>query len=162
MPELLRDVRRGDVLIVAKLDRLSRSLVDFAALMERAQRERWNIVALDLGVDLTSPHGEFLASVMAAISRWERRVIGQRTAEGLAAAKAKGVLPGRRSRLDQAIRERLLDLRGDGLSMTRIALALNEENAVTVSGRPWRASTVHGALRSIDLEQDAAQARESA
>jgi DNA invertase Pin-like site-specific DNA recombinase len=162
MPELLRDVRRGDVLIVAKLDRLSRSLVDFAALMERAQRERWNIVALDLGVDLTSPHGEFLASVMAAISRWERRVIGQRTAEGLAAAKAKGVLPGRRSRLDQAIRERLLDLRGDGLSMTRIALALNEENAVTVSGRPWRASTVDGALRSIDLEQDAAQARESA
>lgn len=93
MRDLLGSVRQGDTLIVAKLDRLSRSLVDFASLMERAQRERWNVVALDLGVDLSSPHGEFLASVMAAIARWERRVIGQRTAEGMAAAKAKGVLP---------------------------------------------------------------------
>ncbi len=43
MQRLLRDVRRGDVLVVAKLDRLSRSLVDFAGLMERAQRERWTL-----------------------------------------------------------------------------------------------------------------------
>lgn len=127
MRDLLGSVRRGDTLIVAKLDRLSRSLVDFASLMERAQRERWNVVALDLGVDLSSPHGELLASVMAAIARWERRVIGQRTAEGMAAAKAKGMLPGRRSRLEPATRDRVVQEREAGQSLRSIADGLNRD-----------------------------------
>jgi DNA invertase Pin-like site-specific DNA recombinase len=129
--------------------------VDFASLMERAQRERWNVVALDLGVDLSSPHGEFLASIMAAIARWERRVIGQRTAEGMAAAKAKGILPGRRSRLDPATRDRVVQEREAGQSLRSIADGLNRDGVTTVSGTTWRASTVHQALRSAALEEEA-------
>src|SRR5665811_1911797 len=57
---------QAEVLVVAKLDRLSRSLLDFASLMARAQNKGWNLVALDLGIDLSTPAGEFLASVMAS------------------------------------------------------------------------------------------------
>src|ERR1035437_1326039 len=74
---------RADVLVVAKLDRLSRSLLDFANLMARAQTKGWNLVALDLGIDLSTPAGEFLASVMASAAQWERRIIGQRNPEGV-------------------------------------------------------------------------------
>src|SRR3954468_6034799 len=64
MTVLLSRVRAGDVLVTAKVDRLSRSLVDFATLVERSQRERWSIVTLDLGLDLSTPQGEFVASIL--------------------------------------------------------------------------------------------------
>jgi hypothetical protein len=53
-----------------------------------SQHPGWNLVALDLGVDLSTPSGEFLASVMASAAQWERRIIGQRTKEALAVKKA--------------------------------------------------------------------------
>lgn len=85
------DTGRAQVLLVSKLDRLSRSLLDFAGLMARAQRDGWNLVALDLGIDLSTPAGEFMASVMAAAAQWERRIIGARTRDALAAKRAAGV-----------------------------------------------------------------------
>jgi len=87
----LEGCRSGTVsgLVVAKLDRLSRSLIDFAGVLEQARREGWNLVALDLGVDLSTPSGEFLASVMASAAQWERRIIGQRTKDALAVKKAQ-------------------------------------------------------------------------
>jgi DNA invertase Pin-like site-specific DNA recombinase len=65
----------ADGVVVAKLDRLSRSLVDFAGLLAEAQAGGWNLVALDLEVDLSTPSGEFLANVMASAAQWERRLI---------------------------------------------------------------------------------------
>ena len=84
--------RSGEVsgIVVAKLDRLSRSLVDFAALLVEAQAKRFNIVALDLGVDLSTPAGEFLASVMASAAQWERRIIGQLDQGGASCTQRAG------------------------------------------------------------------------
>ncbi len=89
----LRMLAKGEAqaIVVAKLDRLSRSVQDFAATMDTARRQGWALVALDLGVDTTTPAGELVANVMAAVAQWERRVIGQRTADALAAKKAQGV-----------------------------------------------------------------------
>jgi len=155
MQRLLCDVHRGDALVVSRLDRLSRSLSDFAGLMERAQREHWNVIALDLGIDLSTPNGEFMASVLAAMARWERRIIGQRTREGLAAARVKGRLPGRRSALPRPVQERLLTCRADGMSLRQIAAQLTTEQVPTASGRTvWAASTVRAALRSAMLERE--------
>jgi Resolvase, N terminal domain len=67
----------------AKLDRLSRSLLDFASLMEDARREGWALVILDLGIDTTTPSGEMIANVMATFAQFERRLIGQRTKDAL-------------------------------------------------------------------------------
>ena len=58
--ETLADGEAG-ALVVAKLDRLSRSMLDFTALMARAQREGWALVALDCAVDTTTPAGEAMA-----------------------------------------------------------------------------------------------------
>src|SRR6185437_7338010 len=78
-------------LVVAKLDRLSRSLIDFARLLEEAKKHGFNVVALDLGVDLSTPSGEFLANVMASAAQWERRIIGERTKSALAVKRAQGM-----------------------------------------------------------------------
>lgn len=85
----------AQALVVAKLDRLSRSLLDFAALMERAEAEGWAVITLDLGVDTSTPAGEMLVSVLASFAQYERRLIGQRTREGLAQKRAQGVQLGR-------------------------------------------------------------------
>ncbi len=85
----------ASALVVAKLDRLSRSVVDAAELLNRAQRAGWALVACDLGVDTTTPAGEAMANVMATFAQLERRLIGQRTRDALAMAKAAGVRLGR-------------------------------------------------------------------
>lgn len=51
-------------------------MTDFAALMDTAKRKRWAFVALDLGVDTTTPTGRLVANVMALVAEWEREVIG--------------------------------------------------------------------------------------
>lgn len=135
-------------LLVAKLDRLSRSLLDFAGLLARAQGAGWNLVALDLGVDLSTPAGEFLASVMASAAQWERRIIGQRTSEALAARRRAGVRLGRPPALPAEVRYRIAAERASGASLAAIADGLNAAGVPTVhGGRRWWPSTVAAALR---------------
>jgi DNA invertase Pin-like site-specific DNA recombinase len=58
--------------VVAKLDRLSRSVVDAGRLLDEARKRGFNIVALDLGLDLSTPTSELVANVLAAVAQWER------------------------------------------------------------------------------------------
>ncbi len=149
----LRAVEGGeaDVLIVAKLDRLSRSLLDFAALMARAQQRGWNLVALDLGIDLSTPAGEFLANVMASAAQWERRIIGQRTREALAVRKAQGVRLGRPVSLGADVSDQIRSLREQGLTLSAIAEGLNAGGVPTAQGGArWHASTVRAVLQRTD------------
>ena len=82
--------KQADALVVSKLDRLSRSLLDFATVMEKARKEQWGVVALDLAVDTTTPSGEVMAHVMASFAHYERRLIAQRTSEALEELRSKG------------------------------------------------------------------------
>src|SRR6266516_1669791 len=133
----------ADALVAARLDRLSRSLLDFAGLMERARRERWALVALDLGVDTSTPSGEMLANVLASFAQFERRLIGQRTKEALAVRKAAGIKLGRPALVPRNVRERILRGRRGGHSYQAIADTLNAERVPTGHGAArWRASTV--------------------
>jgi DNA invertase Pin-like site-specific DNA recombinase len=142
-------------LVVAKLDRLSRSLRDFADLMARAQSRGWNLVALDLGVDLSTAAGEFMANVMASAAQWERRIIGQRTREALAAKRAQGVKLGRPQALPQAVVERIVAARNGGEGWSSIARLLNAEDVATAhGGARWHPSTV----RAVALANAAATA----
>jgi DNA invertase Pin-like site-specific DNA recombinase len=139
----------ADVLVVAKLDRLSRSLLDFASLMARARSKGWILVALDLGIDLSTPAGEFLASVMASAAQWERRIIGQRTREALAAKKAAGVQLGRPRSLPDAVIDRMSAERAAGRTLQGIANGLNADGTPTgQGGLRWYPSTVSQALHS--------------
>jgi DNA invertase Pin-like site-specific DNA recombinase len=143
--------RTGEVagIVVAKLDRLSRSVIDFAGTLEEARRRGFNIVALDLGLDLSTPQGELVANVIASVAQWERRVIGARTADALAVKRAQGVKLGRPRTLPDELRGRLRGMRKQGLSLTGIAKTLNREKVPTAhGGKRWYASTVRAALSS--------------
>jgi DNA invertase Pin-like site-specific DNA recombinase len=149
--EALEMVESGQVgtLMVSKLDRLSRSLFDFASLMERARKNAWNLVALDLGVDLSTPQGEFLASVMAAAAAWERRIISQRTKDALAVKRAQGVRLGRRPVLDPELVAELVGAYEGGSGWTAIARDLNERGVATAQGgKKWYPSTVRAVVLS--------------
>ena len=140
---------KADALVVAKLDRLSRSLLDFAALMKQSQKKGWALVALDLGVDTTTPAGEFLASVLASAAQWERRIIGQRTKDALAIKRAQGVTLGRPRVLPAKIVEQIELQRKQGKTLRAIADDLNSRGVATAhGGKRWYASTVKAALKS--------------
>jgi DNA invertase Pin-like site-specific DNA recombinase len=140
----------ADALMVAKLDRLSRSLLDFAGLMERARRQGWALVALDLGVDTSTPAGEMMANVLATFAQFERRMIGQRTKDALAQKKAAGVRLGRPRNLPDDIVRRIADQREAGLTLQAIADGLNASNVPTAQGGAlWRPSSVRAVIVSV-------------
>jgi DNA invertase Pin-like site-specific DNA recombinase len=150
LTQALEACRSGDAsgIVVARLDRLSRSLVDFAGLLVEAQAKGFNLVALDLGVDLSTPAGEFLASVMASAAQWERRIIGQRTKDALAVRKAQGVKLGRPALPRDALGRRIASMRRRGMTLQAIADTLNSEGVPTLrGGHEWRPSSVRAVLR---------------
>lgn len=140
----LRDLAAGhaDVLVVAKLDRLSRSVMDFASIMETAKAEGWSIRVLDLDVDMTTSMGELVANIMISLAQWERRVIGERTKAALVAVKARGTKLGRKGNVDDETRRLIRILRDGGKSWQGIADALAAEGIPTAQGGTWHGATV--------------------
>jgi DNA invertase Pin-like site-specific DNA recombinase len=147
----LRACRTGEVsgIVVAKLDRLTRSVVDFGGLLQEAQRGGWNLLALDFGLDLSTPQGELLANVLVSVSQWERKIIGARTRDALAVKRSAGVRLGRPPALPVAVVERLQRARKGGATFQRIADDLNAEGIATGhGGSQWHRATVGKVLTS--------------
>ena len=143
----------ADCLMVAKLDRLSRRLVDAAHTLERATAEGWQFVSLDLGVDMTTPQGEMMAHVMASFAQFERKLIGQRTRDALAQKRAQGVRLGRPRTLPNSLVKRIARERAGGRTLARIADDLNAEGVRRAQkGARWYPATIAAVLRSSALE----------
>jgi len=155
---------RASALVAAKLDRFSRSVVDFAGLMEQAQREGWALVALDSPVDMTTPHGRMIANVMATFAQFERELIGQRTKDALAVKKRAGVRLGRPRLVPDAVVARIVDERAAGASLRAIAAGLNDAGVASGSGGRWHPQSVAVVLRgaALDAEAEAIRARGAA
>lgn len=133
----------ADALMVAKLDRLSRSVLDFAGLVARARKEGWALICLDLGVDTSTASGEVMANVLAAFAQFERRLIGERTKAALAVKKAEGVVLGRPRTVTDETRRLVDELREDGWTFQQIAAFLTAAGAPTAHGGDrWWPSTV--------------------
>jgi DNA invertase Pin-like site-specific DNA recombinase len=142
-------VAHGDVagLVVSKLDRLSRSVADFSALLERFRSKGWGLVILDLGIDTTTVMGEAMATMAATFAQVERRRIGERTREALAVRKAQGVQLGRRSGVTPNIVRRIRRQRASGGTLAAIAAKLNADAVPTAQGgREWYPATVRYVL----------------
>jgi DNA invertase Pin-like site-specific DNA recombinase len=133
-----RDV---DGILVAKLDRLSRSVHDFSGLLGLANARRWSVVAIDLGVDTSTPTGRLVANVMMSVAEWEREVIGERTSAAMQAAKRRGRRFGPASALPEATALRLLTLRATS-TLAATAKALNTEGLTTATGTSWTKNSV--------------------
>ena len=120
--------------------------------MAKATKQGWALVALDCAVDTTTPAGEAMANVLATFAQFERRLIGQRTREALAAKRAAGTLKGpigRPRSLPTAVRERIVAEREAGRSFVAIAAALNAESVPTgQGGRQWWPATVRAVVKA--------------
>ena len=147
----LEELERGraDALVVAKLDRLSRSMLDFTAVMAKAQKQGWALVALDCAVDTTTPAGEAMAHVLATFAQFERRLIGQRTREALAVKRAQGVRLGRPQSISPRLARRIRSMRNRGLTLQAICDKLNNEGIPTPhGGSVWRPTSLRAVLRT--------------
>jgi DNA invertase Pin-like site-specific DNA recombinase len=156
-PELARallelEAGHAQVLIVAKLDRLSRSLLDFAGLMATAQEQGWGIVALDIGVDTSTINGELVANIIMALAQWERRIIGARTKDALAEVVAQGGRLGRPASTAPDAEAVVRVMRRQGASYGAVAKALNTEGLPTAQGgAQWHASTVRALCQRLQV-----------
>lgn len=134
---------RADALIVAKMDRLARSVLHASEVMERAKVQGWDLVVCDLALDLSSPYGKAMANMLATFAELEREMIATRTREGLAAAKARGKHIGRPRLATADLVDRICRERESGASFATIATRLTADNVLSPAGRPtWQPSTV--------------------
>ena len=159
----LREVLRllaagqGDGLVVAKMDRLARSVGHAVEILEVARTQGWSLVVLDLNLDLTTPAGEAMAHMLATFAQFERRLISQRTKDALAARKRRGEPIGRPRLAQSGVVRRIVMDRNAGLSFARIAKVLEAEGILSPAGRPnWQSSTVRRIYQSATTEMEVA------
>jgi site-specific DNA recombinase len=163
MTRLLALVDSGGVqaVIVAKLDRLTRSVKDLCTLQERFERRGVALVSGAESLDTGSAAGRLVLNIMTAVSQWEREAIGERTRDALSHKRGKGERgnmafgyrladDGQHLELDpteQAALTEIRRLRSDGMPLRGIAAALNHRTYRTRRGTAWRLESVARVLK---------------
>jgi DNA invertase Pin-like site-specific DNA recombinase len=152
----LVDRREVQVVIVAKLDRLTRSVRDLAELLARFQKRRVSLVSVGESLDTGSAAGRLVLNVMASVSQWEREAIGERTKDALRHKKTQGLRVGTvpygfalgadgkalvPAECEQHVLATITVLRQDGSSVTRIARELNSRGLQPEVALPGSANT---------------------
>ncbi|MEH0549225.1 recombinase family protein [Streptomyces sp. B21-105] len=144
----------ASVLLFGKADRVGRRATDLLALRDRAEREGWTLASADGAVDLTSPHGKLMFTMLAGVAEMERDLIRARTREGLAAKREQGVRLGRPSVLPESVVRRIVEEREGGAGWTAIARGLMDDGVPTArGGATWHPS----AVQKVYNGQDAAK-----
>lgn len=162
-------------LLVAKLDRLTRSVRDLGDLVEKyfadakrgSRAGNFSLFSVGDHIDTTSAAGRFVLNVIASVAQWEREAIGERTRDGLAQLKRQGVKLGaaplgeRHSRevcaqsgrrllepiaAERATVARMVELRSNGATFRQIAATLTTEKHATRRGKPWQHTSVRAVL----------------
>lgn len=136
--ELMEDAskHRFDAVLVTKLDRVMRSLVELNITMSNLQVYGVKLICADIGeIDFSSPMGKVQMQIIGAIAEWEREIIVQRTKEGLEARRAKGAKLGRKKRDDIPI-DAVATLRMNGMSWNAIVRDLKIPKATLLRRKP--------------------------
>lgn len=115
---LLRKLKPGDVVVVYKIDRLARSLVDLLRILQRITEAGAQFRSLTEPLETATPVGRMMLQLLGAVAEFEREVIRERCAAGRAAARARGDPTGRPVTLDRAF---VLAKRREGLTLRQIA-----------------------------------------
>lgn len=111
---LLDHLREGDVLVVWKLDRLSRSLKDLITLLEKVQLAGAGFKSLTEAIDTTTPAGRMMMQIVGSFAEFERAMLRERTRTGLEAARKEGRIGGRRPKLTPRQQQEILQLVDSG------------------------------------------------
>ena len=142
-----------DAVIVAKLDRLTRSVKDLCELLELFEKRKVALVSVAESLDTGSAAGRLVITIMGAVSQWEREAIGERTRDALRHKRTSGERVGNIRfgfRLspdgkhvepdpgEQAVLTEIRHLRQNGHTLRGIAAALNQRALRTRRGSAWR------------------------
>ncbi|MDQ2902843.1 MAG: recombinase family protein [Chloroflexota bacterium] len=130
---LLGQLRKGDTLVVWKLDRLSRSLKDVLMLMEKIQQARAGFQSLTEAIDTTTPGGRMMMQMVGSFAEFEREMLRERTKNGLAAARRAGRTGGRRPKLKAQQKQEIRNLVNTGQKTAADAARLFNVHPATVS-----------------------------
>ena len=130
---LLDQLRKGDVLVVWKLDRLSRSLRDVLTIMERLAEAKAGFRSLTEAIDTTTPAGRMMMQMVGAFAEFERAMLKERTKAGLDAARREGRIGGRRPKLSSHQRAEITRMISTGEKTAADAARLFSVDPATVS-----------------------------
>lgn len=124
-PELeacLRTLRKGDTLVVWRLDRLGRSLKDLVETVNALEERGIGFKSLTESIDTTSAGGRLVFHLFSALAEFERNLISDRTKAGLAAARARGRKGGRKPKMTATdIRKAAAMLKDPSITKTEVA-----------------------------------------
>lgn len=127
---LLGQIRKGETLVVSKLDRLGRDAIDVLQTVRHLGERGIKVIVLQLGAtDLTSTAGKLLLSMLAAVAEMERDLLIERMQAGLARARAEGKKLGRPSKTTPEQRREILERLGRGESVSALARAFEVSRA---------------------------------
>lgn len=142
---------RAAGVIVANLGRLARNTAEYIALGQEALKGGWQVICLDVDFDVTSPTGEFMSTVVAASQQWERRIIGQRTKDGMATKRDEGVRLGAPRIASDELLAQVLATYAEQGSYAGAARALTAAGVATPTGKAtWYPASVSGMVNSQD------------
>ena len=123
-------IRRGETLVVSKLDRLGRDVIDVLQTVRDLGSKGVKVIVHQLGsTDLTSPAGKLLLMMLSAVAEMERDLLVERTQAGLARAKAEGKVLGRPSKTTEVDRMEIIQKLGEGQSVSAVAREYNVSRA---------------------------------
>ena len=152
-----------EALLVVKLDRLTRNVVDLGALVDRCNREGWALLSVGEQVDTRTAAGRMVLNILATISQWEREIIGERTAAALQHKRAMGELVGsvpygwtvaadgvhlEPNQGEQELISLARELRSSGLSLRKVGARLEGQGALPRNGKKWHPQSVKNLLSS--------------
>jgi DNA invertase Pin-like site-specific DNA recombinase len=146
--DALSRLDKGDAhaLIVTRIDRLARSTTDFLSIVDRAAKNNWRLVLLDLNLDTSTYQGRFVTTIMSALAEMERGIIAERQKDvhkhRRDSGQVWGVDLGPKKRISEEVLNRIYTERAAGQSMNGIARILNAEGIPAAYGGKWAASSI--------------------
>jgi site-specific DNA recombinase len=144
MQRLLAMVETGQVqvVVVTKLDRLTRSVADLDRFLKLFDKKGVALVSLQESLDATTATGRLMMNLLASVSQWEREVIGERTKDAMQHLRCTGQVYSRPCLTDGVVISRMRELRAGGMAYRGIAAQLAAEGYQTARGGLWDESTV--------------------
>ncbi|NRA86045.1 MAG: recombinase family protein [Rhizobiales bacterium] len=115
LEKLLKELKKGDTLVIWKLDRLGRTTIQLLLLIEEFKKQGIHLMSLTQNIDTSTPEGRLAVTQLASFAEYERGIISVRTKAGMAAAKRRGIHLGRSKKLsldEIAHADRMIRLRG--------------------------------------------------
>jgi DNA invertase Pin-like site-specific DNA recombinase len=161
---LMADIEAGkvDIVVVYKIDRLSRSLADFARMVDVFDRHRVSFSAVTQQINSATSMGRLMLNVLLPFAQFEREVTGERIRDKIAASKAKGIWMGGPLPLGYDVRDRLLVINEAEAALVRrifddfvtmrsatlMVKAYGAEGLVTKGGKPFTKQTIYKMLHN--------------